>query len=121
MGLWLTKRKEGKKIYWDVELTKGDSAYITVALSDLQDHAVTPRETDIVRCQVRSEQGTLLIDGVAELTDDGLMWHITPEETKGIEPGEYVWDMQLELPDSGDVFTFIPQSMFELLAEITRR
>lgn len=122
MGLWITKRKENKKIYWDIELTKGDSAYITVTLTDLQEQGIALREDDVVRCQVRAEQGTLIIDGEAVKTEDGgLVWRIAPEDTKGIDPGEYVWDMQLELPDSGDVFTFIPLSNFELLEESTRR
>lgn len=122
MGLWVTKRKENKKIYWDIELTKGDSAYITVTLTDLQEQGITLRDIDVVRCQVRASQGTLIIDGEAEHTDSGtLLWHITPEDTKGVDPGEYVWDMQLELPDSGDVFTFVPLSTFELLEESTRR
>lgn len=122
MSLWITKRKENKKTYWDIELTKGDSAYITVTLTDLQEQGITLREDDVVRCQVRAEQGTLIIDGEAEKTEDGgLVWRIAPEDTKGIDPGEYVWDMQLELPDSDDVFTFVPLSNFELLEESTRR
>ena len=122
MGLWITKRKENKKVYWDIELTKGDSGYITVTLTDLQEQGITLREDDVVRCQVRAEQGTLIIDGEAEKTEDGgLVWRIAPEDTIGIDPGAYVWDMQLELPDSGDVFTFIPLSNFEILEESTRR
>lgn len=125
MGLWIKKRIEGKKnpkVCWDVELTKGDSGYITVTLTDLQEQGITLREDDVVRCQVRAEQGALIIDGEAKKTEDGgLIWRIAPEDTKGIDPGEYVWDMQLELPDSDDVFTFVPLSNFELLEESTRR
>ncbi|MBR2258271.1 MAG: hypothetical protein IJ899_13250 [Blautia sp.] len=126
MGLWINKRTEGsgssKKICWDVEITKGDSGYITVALTDLQEQDLELREEDTVRCQVRSKQGTLLIDSTAKKLAGGyVLWHLTPEETKDLEPGEYLWDMQLELPDSNDIFTFIPTSDFVISAEQTKR
>ena len=122
MGLWITKRKEDKKTCWDVEITKGDSGYVEIALEDLQAQKIELREQDIVSCQVRSEQGTLLIEGTASKLEDGnLLWRIAPENTEGIEVGEYLWDMQVEIPDSGDVFTFVPTSNFVISAEQTRR
>ena len=122
MGLWITKRKEDKKTCWDVEITKGDSAYILVALEDLQEQKIELRDIDVVRCEVRSEQGTLLIEGTGEKQDGGyVLWHLVPEDTKGIEVGEYLWDMEVYMPDSNDVFTFIPTSNFVISAEQTRR
>lgn len=125
MGLWINKRTEGsgtsKKICWDVEITKGDSGYIVIALTDLQDQEIELRDIDEVRCEVRSEQGTCLIEGTGEKLDGGyVLWHLVPEDTKGLEVGDYLWDMEVFLPDSNDVFTFIPTSSFTISAEQTR-
>lgn len=122
MGIWLNRRKENRKVYWDIELTRGDSAYVVVKFEDLEKQEIHLREGDIVRVQVRTASGGVpLIDSCAYTFDFGAVWHITACESKKLDAGDYVWDMQLELPDSGDVFTFVPESSFVVLAEVTRR
>ena len=120
MGLWIDKRTRDDITYWDVRLTKGDSAYITVHLKDLQDQEISPREGDVIRCQIRTTQGQLVYSGTATVVNNQILWHLVPNDTKNLIVSEYIWDMQLELYDSGDVFTFIPESVFEILGEVTK-
>lgn len=120
MGLWIDKRTRDDILYWDIRMTKGDSAYIRVKLKDLQDQELVPSEGDIIRAQIRTTQGQLVYSGTAESVNDQILWHIVPSDTKSLPAGKYVWDMQLEPFNSGDVFTFIPESTFEILGEVTK-
>lgn len=106
----------------NIELTHGDSAYITFAVTDDLGNKITLGEHDVVRCQVRRQPngGELLID--SELTEDehdGIVWHIRPEDTEDLPVGEYYYDAQVEFKDSGDIFSFIPVSKFILIDEVT--
>ena len=96
-------------------LTRGDSAYITLTLDyELQ-------EGDEVRVQVRDfpNTGELLFEGNIEIgIDNEIIWHIYPSQTSNLEVKSYWWDAQLET-SNGDVFTFIPASLFKLMDEVT--
>lgn len=104
----------------NIELTRGDSAYITLDIRDGEGNPLVLSPEDTVRCQVRTAAvtGALLFEGDIVIEDDVVMWHISPEDTASLNVGEYVWDAQLEL-SSGDIFTFIPVSTFEVLGEVT--
>ena len=120
MGLWIDKRTKDDIVYWDVRLTKGDSAYIKVKLTDLQDQEISPREEDMIRCQIRTTQGQLAYSGTATVVNDQIILHLVPSDTSFLPVGTYVWDMQLELYDTGDIFTFVPESEFIILRDVTK-
>ena len=120
MGLWIDKRTEQDIVHWDVRLTKGDSAYIKIELTDLQDREIMPREGDVIRVQIRTKQGQLMYSGEAECDGERILWHLAPGDTKDLIVAEYIWDMELVTFDGGDVFTFVPESFFELLGEVTK-
>ena len=100
----------------NIALTRGDSAYITLYVEGIE-----PTESDVVRCQVRKTPngGELLISAVATRTEDGYEWYIRPEDTAELTPGTYVWDAQIEIVESGDIFTFVPVSDFVVMDEVT--
>lgn len=104
----------------NIELTRADSAYITISITDERGAPIQLTSQDVVRCQVREEAdgGTLLFDGEITRTGDTILWHIRPEDTEGVEAADYVWDAQVEFAN-GDVFTFIPLSRFRVLSEVT--
>jgi len=103
----------------NIYLTRGDSAYITLGIS-----GVEPSAADVVRCQVRKEPtgGELIIDAVAEQGAEDptqYLWYIRPADTAELTPGEYYWDAQIEIAESGDIFSFVPVSSFIILDEVT--
>lgn len=102
-----------------IQLTRGDSAYITLEITDGSGNPIELTENDIVRCQVREQAngGKILFSGEI-LRDSDLVWYIHPEDTAGMPVKEYRWDAEVEF-ENGDVFTFIPDSPFELLSEVT--
>ena len=102
-----------------ISITRGDSAYILFALTDADGNPIELSGQDKVRCQVRKEPttGELLFEGEIIQNDDGIVWHIRPEDTVALE-GEYYWDAQIEYGD-GDIYTFVDVSAFNVLPEVT--
>ena len=109
-------RNKNGFIQYDVYLTRGDSAYITLEVNGIE-----PTSEDIVRCQVRDvpTTGDLIIDGEIIREDSEFIWYIRPQDTNELTPGEYYWDAEIEVVESDDVFTFVPVSKFVLLDEST--
>ncbi len=109
-------RNENGFIQYNIYITRGDSAYITLGVNGIE-----LSSEDSVRCQVRDVPtiGRLIIDGELIKEDDEFVWHIRPQDTNELTPGEYWWDAQVEIPESDDVFTFIPVSKFVVLDEST--
>jgi len=110
-------KKKGKQ--FNVSLTRGDTAYIAINLVDESGAVIVLGDGDSVRCQVREAPngGTLLFTGVIEISDE-IIWHIRPEDTANADPKEYHWDCEVVF-SNGDVFTFIPDSVFTILDEVT--
>lgn len=106
---------------YNIELTRGDSAYITVQILDNDGNKFLIQGNDKVRIQVRSRPNTgkLLFEAKMFFNQDkDLVWYIRPEDTKNTKAGKYVYDAQVELAN-GDIFTFIPMSTFEIADEVT--
>lgn len=104
-----------------ISITRGDSAYISFALTNADGNPIDLSTEDKVRCQVRKEPvtGELLFDGeITQSDEEGVIWHIRPEDTAELEVGEYFWDAQIEYAD-GDIFTFVDVSAFNVLPEVT--
>lgn len=100
-------------------MTRGDTAYISFTLTDQTGEPVVLGDGDAVRCQVRKEPngGELIFEGNVEIGDE-IVWHITPAETADVPVGAYYWDCQVEF-SNGDIFTFIPVSIFMIADEVT--
>lgn len=103
-----------------IALTRGDSAYITLAINNLDGTPYIRQPEDEIRVQVRTQPnyGMLLFEGEIFEHNDELIWHIRPEDTCHAQIGDYFWDAQIKLPN-GDIFTFIPASLFRLSDEVT--
>ena len=101
-----------------IHLTRGDTAYITI---NIDMDGIELRDTDKVHCQVRSQPNGGYLWFEADLEPDGgqHIWHIRPDDTSRMKPGNYFYDIQVEIAESGDVFTVIPVSTFEVLSEVT--
>lgn len=103
-------------------ITRGDSAYPTIDAKDGSKQTINPSDLGTVRVQVRTREATageLLFTGEVMELNGKTVWHIRPEDTRGLEYGTYKYDVQVETVD-GDVITFIPISDFVVMHESTR-
>lgn len=100
-----------------IRLTRGDTAYLQVPLKTA-DGAYTINADDTLEFSVK--RTTKDEDYVFQKTVIGEdTFHIEPVDTTELSFGKYVYDIQLTT-NNGDVFTVVPPSTFEVLAEVTR-
>lgn len=104
---------------YDIQLTRGDSAYITLGITDNSGAPIEITGNDVIRCQVREAPngGTVIFSGVIE-RDDEIVWHIRPVDTAAVAAKDYYWDAEIEF-SNGDIFSFVPVSKFTVLPEVT--
>lgn len=104
----------------NIRLTRGDTAYITIQLFNDKAQPYTIEEGDVVRCQIRTKPNTgkLITSGQIIYGETGVVWHLKPEDTAGLQVTTYYWDGQLERAN-GDIFTFVPCSEFAIMKEVT--
>lgn len=101
-----------------VRLTRGDSATFTVAL--VYKDTDTPYEigeNDTVTMTVKkSTKNTEFVMQKTVVGSNNIS--IQPSDTKGLAFGKYKYDVQLTTA-SGDVYTVIEPTTFEVLQEVT--
>lgn len=106
----------------NIAITRGDSGYITLGITDNKGRKYSLEDGDEIKVQVRTSpnNGDLLFQGTIEYDEDNdeCIWHILPNDTHHAEVSTYYYDAQLHL-SNGDIFTFIPSSKFKLLDEVT--
>ena len=104
----------------NITITRGDSAYIIISLTDSKGNHYTPGPDDKIRAQVRQDASSSKVLFESLIPYDTLVWHIKPEDTAEAQMGKsYVYDMEIETAE-GDVYTFIPLSSFTVSKEVTR-
>lgn len=103
-----------------VRLTRGDSAYLTVPITndDTNDEYIMA-EDDIleltVRKTVKTESSPILLQ---KRTKGHNTFYFLPEDTEPLAYGPYKYDVQLTTA-AGDVYTIIEPHDFELMTEVT--
>lgn len=100
-----------------IRLTRGDTAYLTI-----------PITTSIGEEYVMSTEDTIKFSIKKNLNDEQYLVHktvvgsnelkIEPIDTKDLAFGKYKYDVEL-VTVSGDIFTLIDVSTFEILPEVT--
>jgi hypothetical protein len=99
-----------------IQLTRGDTAYLHVPLRTT-DGSYTIDPTDTLTFSVKKNtRATDYIFQKENVGDD--VFHIEPSDTAEVAFGKYTYDIQLTM-SNGDVFTVVPPSTFEVLAEVT--
>lgn len=101
-----------------ITLTRGDSAYIDLSLTDEYGDEYVPDPGDEIRFAVKksfNDSDPVLIRVVIPL--DTLVLHIEPNDTKQLAYGTYNYDIQLTKAN-GDVDTFINKASFILTEEV---
>lgn len=101
-----------------IRLTRGDTARLTITIeNDLSEEFVLgDNDTLILTVKKSTKDDTPLIQKT--LTNGLTTFHIKPEDTAELSYGTYKYDVQLET-SSGDVYTVITPTAFEVLQEVT--
>ena len=99
-----------------IKLTRGDTAYIEAPLSTA-DGAYEMNGADTLTLTVKKNVRTKEHIFQKSLIGTNI-FHIEPVDTAEVAFGKYTYDIQLTT-NIGDVFTVVPPSTFEVLAEVT--
>lgn len=100
-----------------ITLTRGDSVKIKVQIVDKEGNLYIPDPKDVIEFGVKKEYSDeeLLIHKF--VSPDDLILRIEPEDTKLLDFGIYLYDMQLTKP-SGEVSTFITKAKIKITEEV---
>lgn len=106
-------------------MTRGDSLVLTVEILDEQGQTYTPVEGDKVRFAMKSARmaagNTRFADArplvMKSIATDTLILHLDPDDTEGLNFGEYAYDIELT-HNNGIVDTFIADARLILMPEV---
>lgn len=100
-----------------ITMTRGDTARISVYISDMEGEGYTPSEQDTIRFAMKKDykdaEPLLLIN----IPVNTMMLVINPEDTKNLPFGAYVYDIELTT-EAGVVDTFIDRAKIKLTEEV---
>lgn len=100
-----------------ITLTRGDTLYCYVSITDKDGSPYTPVEGDSVRFAVKSKYTDPQVLINKDIPIDTMTLKLDPEDTKSMSFGKYVYDIQLTRAN-GDVHTFVTKSQFILTEEV---
>lgn len=100
-----------------IYLTRGDTFKAVLTISYPDGSIYTPLEGDTIRFALKQSIDDEECIIFREIPIDTMLLVIYPEDTKELEFGTYVYDIQLTKAN-GDVDTFITASKFKITAEV---
>ena len=108
-----------------IELTRGDTLTATIAIKDSTGAAYVPAVGDVIRFALKHADMTLGRKGYKDVNplinktipNDTLILLLNPADTKTLDFGEYVYDIELTHA-SGAVDTFISNARFIIGPEV---
>lgn len=100
----------------DIHLTRGDTAYLKIDISDTEGFVYTIKNGDILTITVNNISGSNVI---SKSVDADNVIVLNSEDTKRLKIGRYKYDIQLTT-SIGEIFTIIPKSNFYLEEEVTK-
>lgn len=90
----------------NISLTRGDTLFLTVNLTDSDGDPYVPSEGDRIRLAMKRRINSSDLVMLKEISPETLTFEIEPQDTKDLAYGTYVYD--IELTDSeGHVNTVI--------------
>ena len=101
----------------EIKLTRGDTARLTVTITDGTGQPYIVQNDDVVTLTVKKDVKDTEVLIEKKLTG-GDTFHIEPKDTATLDFGKYKYDVQINTAE-GEVYTVIPPTTFELLAEVT--
>lgn len=100
-----------------ISLTRGDTFYAIIKLYNKNDEEVTLSEGDSVRFAVKEDYDLDDVLLEIDIPVDTMTLRIAPEDTKNLDFGTYVYDVQVTFAN-GDVDTVIPRKTLNILEEV---
>ena len=101
-----------------IHLTRGDTARISVSITnDVTGNEYEMNESTTLTLTIKKRE----IDPqplVKKVLTGSTSFHLLPSDTKNLSFGKYIYDVEL-VTESGDVYTIIEPSTFEILKEVT--
>lgn len=104
-----------------IRLTRGDTAYLEINITTtddsgaVNDYEISQEDTLTLSVKKKVKDSTYILH---KQINGSTVFHIKPEDTRGVSFGTYVYDVQLTTSD-GDVYTIIEPSSFEIMTEVT--
>ena len=99
-----------------IRLTRGDTAYLEIPLVTSDGiYEMSPEDTLTFSVKKNTRETEYIFQKVITGVNT---FRVEPNDTDELTFGKYVYDVQLNTPE-GDVYTVIPPSTFEVLAEVT--
>ena len=100
-----------------IYLTRGDTFKAIISIAYPDGSVYTPKEGDAIRFAMKGDISDTEPLILREIPIDTMMLVINPEDTKLLDYGTYVYDIQLTKAN-GDVDTFITASKLKLTVEV---
>ena len=100
-----------------IEMTRGDTLRLYLTLKDGEGNVYTPSENDSIRFAMKKRYADTTPLILKAIPNDTLCLYLAPEDTKDLNYGEYLYDMEITYAD-GDVDTFIDRAKFRLTEEV---
>lgn len=108
-----------------IEMTRGDTLYLSVGLTRENGQEYIPASGDTIRFALKNRElnraGTDYLDDepliMKDVDMETMQLKLDPADTKSLGFGTYVYDMQITYAN-GDVDTFIPPTEFILTPEV---
>lgn len=98
-------------------LTRGDTLKAHVSMIQQDGTEYVPQEGDSIRFAMKKSYSDPSVLIEKTIPNSTLLLHLEPNDTKTLEFGSYVYDIELTYAN-GDVDTFIDRSVFELTEEV---
>lgn len=99
-----------------IRLTRGDTARITIDITDSQGQQREILDTDVLIMSVKESINSSAYLFQKKVTGSNTI-HIKPEDTESLEFGKYKYDVQYVT--GNDVYTIVEPSRFEIMSEVT--
>lgn len=102
----------------DISLTRGDTARLTVTITNICDDGLyIPSPGDVFKFTVK--ESVYESNSIFQKVSTGSpIFKIDPIDTKSLDFRKYVYDIELETPN-GEIYTIVPYSEFRILKEVT--
>lgn len=97
-----------------IYLTRGDTFRAQISMYQDEEQYI-PQEGDIVRFALKNAADEVII--TKTISNDSLLLELEPADTKGLEVGTYVYDVEITFAD-GTVDTFIADAVLKLTSEV---
>lgn len=100
-----------------ISLTRGDTCTIKIDILDQDNMLYRPVEGDVIRFAAKRDYNKSAPVILKEVPIDTMVLKLEPEDTKQLEYGKYVFDVELTKAN-GDVDTFITKGILQLTEEV---